>query len=176
MVSTAQMLTERGLQRTCGQPCVDWAIGLLEAGHDSILICQLAAHRAPHNHFELASLRDRILRELGLLDTSLGDAITMYATELLEAADSGQMDVDAALATIKDLCVANDHQPNIYDFYSLYYARAELREQGYQYYYADPDSLNIDVVTRQRVRKFLADQRNRRTTNPSTSSADDAVG
>lgn len=160
MVSTAQILAERALQVSCGRQCVDWAIGLLETGHDSLLVCRLSAHLPPHNHFELASLRDQILCELGLMDISIDDAITMYAAELLKAADNGQSDFDTAIAEVKDLCIANDYQSNIYDFYALYFARADLREQNFQYYYPDADRSNIDEVTRKRVHEFVAEQRN----------------
>jgi hypothetical protein len=174
MVSTAQILAERALQVSCGRQCVEWAIGLLESGHEGIPICRLSAHLPPHNHFELASLRDLILCELGLIETSIEDSITMYAAELLEAADNGQSDVDTAIAEVKDLCIANDYQSNIYDFYALYFARADLREQNFQYYYPDADRSNIDEVTRKRVREFVAEQRHRGITKRSTGAADNA--
>jgi hypothetical protein len=155
MVSTAQILAGRSLQQTCDQRCVDWAIALLESGHDSITICRLASMRPPHNHFELASLRDKVLDELGFNSIALDDAITMYAIELISDALVGRSGLDAVLEELKDMCIANDYQSNIHDFYLLYFARLDLREQDYQYYWPDADRSNIDTSTLDRMRIFV---------------------
>lgn len=155
MISTAQILSERSLQSTCDQNCVDWAIHLLESGHDSPVVCRLATMRPPHNHFELASLRDTVLDELGFSAITIDDAITMYASELISDALAGRSAMDGVLEQLKDMCVANDYQANIHDFYLLYFARVDLRSQGYQYYWPDADRSNIDTCTLDRMRLFL---------------------
>ncbi len=165
MASTAQIIAERALQEPCGENCVDWAIGLLESGHDTITICRLAAQRPPYDHFELVPLRDQILTELGLINTSMDESILMYATELLAKADAGTMPLDTAIAEVKDLCIGNDYQDEIYDFYLLYFANADLREQDSQYYYPDANRSNIEQITRDRVSEFVRAQRNRGITN-----------
>lgn len=166
MVTTARILAERALQKPCDEQCVDWAIGLLEAGHESIPTCRLAAQRRPHNHFELASLRDQILEELGVTDTSDEDAIVMYAVELLSHANDGTMDIDVVIEEVKDLYISHDLEPDaIYDFYLLYFARFDLKEQDFQYYWPDANRSNIDQITRDRVREFVAEHRNGGITN-----------
>jgi hypothetical protein len=155
MVSTAQILAGRSLQHTCGQNCVDWAMTLLESGQDSLTICRLASMRPPHNHFELASLREMVLGELGLDAISIDDAITMYSTELISDALAGRKELDAVLEEIKEMCIANDYQSNIHDFYLLYFARLDLREQDYQYYWPDADRSNVDTCTLDRMRIFV---------------------
>jgi hypothetical protein len=162
MVTTAQILAERALQQPCDEQCIDWAIRLLESGHETTATCRLAAKLKPHNHFDLASLRDQILTELGVFDTSNDDAITMFATELLRHANDGTMDVDTVLTEVKDLYISNDLAPDeIYDFYSLCYARADLKEQEFQYYWPDADRSNIETITRDRIREFVTEHRNR---------------
>lgn len=155
MVSTAQILAERALQKTCDERCIQWAIDLLESGYDSGEVCRLSTMRPPHNHFELASLRDKVLDELGFQSISKDDAITMYVTELISDALSGRSGLDDVLEQVKEFCVANDYQSNIHDFYLLYYARLDLREQDYQYYWPEADRSNIDACTVERMRLFV---------------------
>ncbi len=112
IVTTAQILAERAMQQTCDKQCVDWAIRLLESGHETLAACRLAAKLRPHNHFELASLRDQILNELGHAHTSNDDAITAYAVEILTDAVNGRADLDEVLGKTKDLCIGNDYQSN----------------------------------------------------------------
>ncbi len=156
MVTTAQILADRALQASCDEQCVDWAIGLLETGHETAATCRLVAKLRPHNHFELASLRDQILVELGVDATSDNDAIIMYSAELLGRANDGTMDLDTAIAEVKDMYVSNDLDPSeIYDFYLLYFARADFKEQEFQYYWPDADRSNIEQITRDRIRQFI---------------------
>ncbi len=162
MITTAQILAERSLQKPCDEQCVDWAIHLLESGHETTATCRLAAKLRPHNHFDLTSLRDQILTELGVIGTSNDDAITSYAAELLAHANDGTMDMDAAIDEIKDMYVSNDLAPDeIYDFYLLYFARTDLRDQEFQYYWPDADRSNIENITRDRISEFLSEHRNR---------------
>ncbi len=142
------------MQMPCDEQCVDWAIRLLESGHESQSTCRLAAKLRPHNHFELASLRDQILTELGLADTTGDAAICGYVAETL--ADSNENTFDAVLTEIKDIYLSNDHEPiEIYDFYLLYFARADLKEQEFQYYWPDANRDNIGRITNDRIREFV---------------------
>ena len=117
------------MQLPCGEKCVDWAIRLLESGHESQSAYRLAAKLRPHNHFELASLRDQVLTELNLADTADVVAICSYVAEIL--ANSNENTLDAVLTEIKDIYLSNDHEPiEIYDFYLLYFARADLKNRN----------------------------------------------
>ena len=156
MVTTAQILAERAMQLPCGEKCVDWAIRLLESGHESQSAYRLAAKLRPHNHFELASLRDQVLTELNLADTADVVAICSYVAEIL--ANSNENTLDAVLTEIKDIYLSNDHEPiEIYDFYLLYFARADLKEQEFQYYWPDATRDNIERITNDRIREFIVE-------------------
>lgn len=41
--TTARILAELALQVPCGQTCVDWAVGMLTAGHEGENLGMLAA-------------------------------------------------------------------------------------------------------------------------------------
>ena len=118
----------------------------------------MAAKLRPHNHFELAALRDRILTELKLADVAGDLAICSYVAEMLANANESTLDV--VLAEIKDIYVSNDHEPiEIYDFYTLYFARSDLKQQEFQYYWPDANRDNIDQITFDRIREFVAQYR-----------------
>jgi hypothetical protein len=155
MVTTAQILAERAMELPCDEQCVDWAIGLLESGHESAATCRLAAKLRPHNHFELATLRDRILLELDVADTTFDPAVCAYVAEMLAGSNTETLDV--VLEEIKNIYVSNDHEPTeIYDFYLLYFARLDLTQHRTQHYWPDANFDNIDLITTDRIREFVA--------------------
>jgi hypothetical protein len=112
----------------------------------------------PHNHFELASLRDQILAELNVFEMSDSDAMVAYTIELLGRAESGALELDSAIAKVKELYVGNSYEPKeIYDFYLLYFARRDVKVEGNQHYWPGADGSSIERITNDRVRKFLSD-------------------
>ena len=132
---------------------------MLETGHDGDYLVRLAGMLPPHNHFEIADMRDRVLQELGHSDDSPTDAIRPYSVELLESALNGQSELLDALAIVKDLCIANDYRSDIYDFYLLYYAHCDLQETDIQYYWPDATRENIVAVIRERADAFVRTHR-----------------
>src|SRR5262245_9133475 len=85
-ISTAHILADKALQESCGQNCVDWAITMLEQGHDGHNLMMLAGMLPPYNHFEIAALRDRALHELRIGDLDPSVAIRTFAVERLRLA------------------------------------------------------------------------------------------
>lgn len=155
IITTAPILADKALQRTCGQECVDWAVSMLEQGHDNPGITMLAGLSPPFNHFEVAGYRDRSLRELGITDVSDSIAVTTYVAERLRLALSGEADLAATLCVIKDLCVARDYPRDIYDFYLLYFAHTDLQESEFQWYWPEATRENIVSIIRQRAEAFF---------------------
>jgi hypothetical protein len=154
-VTTKQVLAEKALNETCGNQCVEWAIGMLESGHDANYLLRLAGMLPPYNHFEIADLRDRALNELGAHDISTFDAVTAYAVELLDSALRGDVDILHALARVNDLCIANDYQHNIMEFYLLYFAHSDLQLSDVQWYWDGADAENILSIIRDRATAFV---------------------
>ena len=101
--STKQILAEKALDMTCGQTCVDWAAGLIEAGSDSMHMAMLAGMSPPFNHFEVASRRDQALTDLGITPVSKSDAVRAWAAEYLRHAWEGGASRRSALRTISAL-------------------------------------------------------------------------
>ena len=155
VVTTNRILAEKLLQDSCGQNCVDWAIGMLGQGRDTHHVLRLAGMIPPHNHFEIAELRDKALRELEIPDISVTEAITKFTVELLQAALCGETDMVAALAEVKELCIANDYQGDIMEFYHLYFALTDLQYSDVQWYWPGATAENISAIIRERATAFV---------------------
>jgi hypothetical protein len=156
-VTTARILANKALQEPCGRDCVDWAVRMLEEGQDSPHLRILAGELPPYNHFEVAQLRDAALRELDLLEPAGDVAVRMYAVERLRAALTGDEDLIEVLTVVKDFCVSQNYQKDLYDFYLLFFAHSDLQEEPHQWYWAGATRANILSLIRKRASEFVAD-------------------
>ena len=116
---------------------------------------RLSSMQQPYNHFQIADLRDRAIDELGLLIGDISTNLTNYAAEILHAAILGKMPLLDALGAVKELCVANDYQSDLYDFYLLYFAKVDLQVDDYQYYWPDANRDSIDRIAQEQIQDFL---------------------
>lgn len=156
MTTTAHILSGKALQHACGAECVDWATAMLLKGHDGEALVELAGMSPPHNHFELAPLRDRALVEVGAPDVGPGAAVETYAAELWRMVLAGDADLAETLATVKDLSLRHDHPGDLWDFYLLYHARDTLWSGGPQHYWEGATRETIDGIVLRRAEAFVA--------------------
>ena len=157
-VTTTRILADKVLQKTCGQECVDWAIRMLDEGHDGECLSRLWGMVSPFNHFEVASLRDHALAELGIPDFTPSVALSRYAKELLRAGLTGEIRLTDALATVKDLCIANDSQCDLFNFDLLFFAYDDLLDGEFTYHWPGATRDNILEIIRQRAEAFVCEQ------------------
>jgi hypothetical protein len=157
-VTTVQLLADKALQGTAGHQCVDWAIGMLERGYEGNYLLRLAGMLPPYNHFEISDLRDRALNELCIDDVNKDLALQNYATEVLTDAIRGRRSMISAIEIVKELCIANDYQRELMDFYLLYFAYTDLQESDVQWYWPDATRQNINEVVRERAVAFVESQ------------------
>ena len=155
-VTTTRILADRVLQKSCGQECVDWAINMLDEGHDGECLSRLWGMMPPFNHFEVAFLRDHALAELGILDITPTVVLSRYAKELLRAGLTGEIRLTDALAIVKDLCIA-DYQRELSDFYLLSFAYSDLQEDEFTYHWPGATRDNIFEIIRQRAEAFVCE-------------------
>jgi len=154
-VTTARILAEKALQETCGRQCVDWAIGMLELGHDSPNLLQLAGMLPPYNHFELAALRDRALQELKIQEAPPSDAIREYAVEVLRCALNGDLEVIEALDILVYLCRADGFRKDLMQFYHLSYGQVDLQDGGMQWCLDGATVEDFDEIFRVFAKEFV---------------------
>lgn len=156
-LNTAALLLNRALQANCDQSCVDWALGMLDAGKDSPALRVLAGATHPYNHFELAQWRDEALRELGINPPPLKDAVRLYAyVRLGKALRAGDEDLVRALHELFDLCIKTDYDKSIFDFYLLDCAYGDLEATGITLHWPDASRENIMMTIKRTAKDFVA--------------------
>jgi len=154
-VITARILADKVLMKSCGQECVDWAIGMLEKGCDGEQLAMLAGMVPPFSNFEVAARRDRVLEEQGIREPAPSEVINGYAAERLADLLAGKERPEETLAVVKDLCVAHDYSRELHDFYLLYFALVDLMIYHDQHYWPDATEDNIQSIVRESAQKFL---------------------
>jgi hypothetical protein len=154
--TTDEILLRRALGESCGQECVDWAMSTLERGTGGPDIAILATLSPPLNHFEVASIRDRALAEIGAPHLSLPELADRVAAQLLREALDGTLSLIEALEQVKDLAVATDYPKHLYPFYLLYFAHVDLATSEVQWYWPGATRQNISSLTREHAQAFLA--------------------
>jgi hypothetical protein len=155
-VTTAKLLLDKALNASCGQNCVDWALGMLEKGKESPNLLLLAGAVHPYNHFELAGWRDSAMNELGIESLDLDASISLYVSERLRAAiaDSDE-GLRTAIEEIKDLCLSTGHHCMIFDFYRLYFAYEDLKTDTFSYHLEGATRQNIMSKMRTTAEAFV---------------------
>ena len=156
-LTTDEILLRRALGESCGQECVDWAMSTLERGGGGPDMAILATLSPPLNHFEVASIRDRALAEIGAPHLSLIELADRVAAQFLREALEGTRDFLEALEQVKDLTVATDYPKHLYPFYLLYFASLDLATSEVQWYWPGATRQNISSLTREHAQAFVAE-------------------
>jgi hypothetical protein len=145
------LLYEKATEKSCGDSCVEWAVEKLIEGRDGVNLCRLAAMLPPHNHFEVAELRDRALAELDVRPLDRDKAILSYANEIISQIASGDADEFVAAAMLANLYLeAFYNVRELRDFYFLYNAALDLDYDEIQWYW--------NGATRQNIRQLIRDR------------------
>lgn len=105
--------------------CIDWAIEMIELGHDSPNLLMLASLQKPSNYFEVREHVKNALEELGLQIKHGEDAVKSYSYYFIKQIAKND-NVRQNLTELYKLCQARDYEESVYDFYLLYWAWDEL--------------------------------------------------
>jgi hypothetical protein len=119
----------------------------------------LAGMSPPFNHFEMASLRDHALTELGVDAISRSEALRIYAAEIAGDAVSGRAGLGATLRELQRLCIAEDYAPELYDFYLLSFAWEDLATSEHQWYWPEATRANIATIVQEALSNFVTEAR-----------------
>lgn len=124
---------------------VDWAIDLIQKGKETENILILASFSEPIEKYEIAPYVTAVLDELGLEELEVDDAI-IAQTHLLLLRILKDEDIRKNLHSLSQVCVNNDFDNRVMDFYLLFHAWDEMEEIGANYYYNGADLDNIETV------------------------------
>jgi hypothetical protein len=140
-----------------GDDCVDWAIEMLQLGHDTPSLLILAGLTKPTNQFEVRDYLKRALIELELEEKTGDDATLSYSSYYITRISKGK-DVKRNLGMVYEFCKARDYEKLIFDFYLLYWAWADLDYGNeYQAYWPDADKSNIEQIVIETAKKWIAE-------------------
>jgi len=147
---------------TCGQNCVDWAMSLVVAGQEGANIAMLAGMTPPHNHFEIAAMRDLALRDLGVTVLARDAAPGAWAREAFRQAADDDHELRNVVRAVSALCVAEGYCKDLFDFYLLDCAFDDIDAGQPSYHWDGANSENIMSLVRKRVDEFQASSVNSR--------------
>ncbi|WP_395750229.1 hypothetical protein [Prosthecobacter sp.] len=145
----------------CGTPrgdpadCVEWAMEALTEGYDTPSLRILAGLASPLVIFEVRDYAKRALRELGISIPNGPAAISAYARDLVSDILVQPPLMQSRLRELCDLCIAEDYQNDIYDFYLLRWAYDDLKNETVQWYWDGADRSNIDQIILQKCSSWL---------------------
>lgn len=118
-------------------------------------LSRLAGMLPPHNHFELAFLRDQTLLEQGIAEQDRPATLRVFAIERLRLALAGEMNLIAALKVVSDLYTAEEGMRDLLDFFLLYWAYSDLCVSDVQWYWDGATRENIHAIILTRAKEFL---------------------
>lgn len=140
---------------------VDWAIDLIRAGKDNDNVLMLASFSKPYDRFEISPYVTAVLNDLGLEELDYKNAVIaeahFYLTEILN-----NNSIRKNLKYLYQLCIDNDYESGLMNFYLLYYAWDELEEIGVNYYFEGADLDNIEDVLKSEARKWIQENIDRK--------------
>ncbi len=153
--STSAVRAWRALGRPPNQQWVDWAVQRLVAGDDTPSLRILAGLTGPFDQIETDQLADNTLAELKIEPLGRDDAVSAYATELLEDLLNGHQPTDTVLKELGSLCVDASYNRELYPFYLLNNARDGLSKRDFQAYWKGADRSNIETIVRDQASEWL---------------------
>jgi len=144
--STYKILLDNASQNQSLEFCKDWALEMMEAGFETEHLILLAGLSANVNRFQLDDIINKALKELSLDTLSDEEIVCGYIYYLIDQALNSKMSTKVVLSILRDLCTDRDFDKELFNFYSLAYAKQELEEVGEQYYWEGANSDNINTI------------------------------
>ena len=144
--STVEILTLKALNRNVDEKWITWAMDMLTAGFETEHLAIFAGESEPFNQFQLQSQAEKVFSELELDYSNKDQVIRNYACYLIDKALNKQMESFNVLNILKDICIELDYAKYLYDFYSLYFAKDDLKFSENQWYWNDATRENIDTI------------------------------
>jgi hypothetical protein len=144
--STYKVLINRIMPYESVDMWKDWALEMMDAGFETEHLIQLAGLSADVNHFQLEEIIKNALKELSLDAMPEEEIVYGYVYYLVDQALNAKMSTKVVLGLLRDLCRDRDYDKELFNFYSLSFARQELEEAGEQFYWDGANNDNIDTI------------------------------
>jgi hypothetical protein len=133
---------------------VDWAIDIIREGKETENVLILASFSNPIEKYEISPYVTAVLNELGLEELQCDDALIAQAHFLLYKILRNEA-IRENLKSLSQLCINNNFEKRIMDFYLLNHGWRELEEIGANYYFDGADLDNIEEVLKKAAKKWI---------------------
>ena len=130
MTSTIEIKLNYFLHRPKLSRNVDWAVSMLEQGHDSQHLRILAGEIEPHNRHEIIRFTKAAFNELGFELVTGPEILVEYTGEVVADYIRGDISTGLLLDKLCSICIEAGYESQLYDFYSLYFAYEQVKS-GY---------------------------------------------
>jgi hypothetical protein len=133
---------------------VDWAIDLIKQGNETDDILILASFSEPIQKEDISPYVSAVLKELGLKELSSQNAL-MAQTHFYLLKILTNNSIREHLQSLSQLCLNNDYESELMNFYLLHHAWDELEEIGVNYYFDGADLNNIEEKLKDEAIKWI---------------------
>lgn len=155
VLSTFKIIKNKVLNSDIDESWVDWAIEMIEAGHESINLYELAGITRPYNQFELRYLTDKVLTDLKINYKDKEAAIRNYACFIISKNIDNLDNYLTTLLELKNIYLDLDYEKEYHDFYLLYFAKYDLINYENQFYWIGAEKKNIDSIIKEQFQSFI---------------------
>jgi len=153
--TTTALLGRASLRHAREEEYVEWAVHMLEQGHDTPNLCILAGLEPILNHFEVQDHFSRSLKELGIERKENDVEIKRYAIETVRHILNGSIDHKVGVSTLNSVCIAGDYPSYLMDWYSLDDAMIDIDSGHYPNGFPEAYGKDFREVVLGVAREFL---------------------
>jgi hypothetical protein len=133
---------------------VDWAIDLIRKGKETDNVLMLASFSKPIDRFEISPYVTNVLQDLGLEELDYKSAVIAethyHLNEILN-----DREIRKNLQYLYQLCIDNDYESGLMNFYLIYHGWEELEEIVVNYYFEGADLNNIEEELKKEATKWI---------------------
>lgn len=149
------------------QDCVDWAIVMLQLGHETPNLLMLSATSKSASYFEVRPYLEDAIRELGLEMKSGNGAIISYACYYVCQISKSE-DVRSNLKKLYEFCQQRDYEDLVYDFYLLHWAWDQIDhdDSNFNHYWEGANKNNIKKIVKEVAITWLFENKHHFRQNP----------
>ena len=157
---TYKILAFPEIQLTDSDEGVDWAMEMVELGHECPTLLMLAGLNKPTNHFEIIDYLKAATQELGLKLKSGDEATLSYASFYIQKIAKGK-NIRENLTELYKFCQARDYEGLVYNFYLLYWAWDQLdhEDNGHNHYWEVARKSNIVKIVVDEAKKWIGENK-----------------
>jgi len=131
--------------------CIDWAIEMMELGHESPTLFMLASFSKPTSYFEIIDYVRNTIKELGLEMKNGDDAVISYVSYSVQQIIKKEK-IRKNLTDLYKFCLRRDFDNLVYNFYLLYWAWDQLD------YEDDNNNHYWEGVTRDNIEQIVVNE------------------